>query len=227
MAEISFSKNYCDLSQETGARAGFQFEFYCERCNDTWRSNFSPFVTNQAADWLGRAGGLLGNVLGDAGGALANAGDAIGGVGEARWGAEHDKAFVKAIEEAKANFHRCPQCVAYVCTRCWNEEAGLCRNCAPSAEVAAEAAFAAGKVQAVGEKAALEGIHEGKHMDVKTRRQLVCPDCGAETGGAKFCPECGKKMAANKYCTECGAALPSPTAKFCGECGGAQTPAVE
>ena len=83
----------------------------------------------------------------------------------------------------------------YVCDQCWNTEAGLCRECAPSAEVEAEAAFAAGKVQAVGEKAALEGIHEGKHMDVKTRRQLVCPACGAETQGAKFCPECGAKLA--------------------------------
>jgi len=55
--------------------------------------------------------------------------------------------------------------------------------------------------------------------------QLVCPDCGTETGGAKSCPSCGKQMAAKKFCTACGAALPSPGAKFCGECGAAQAPA--
>jgi Double zinc ribbon len=225
MSEIQFANNYSDLSEETGARSGFQFEFTCARCSDTWRSNFTPFAPNQAAEWIGRAGGFLGNVLGGAGDAVSDVGDAIGGVGEARWGTEHDTAFAAAIEQAKAHFHRCPSCVTYVCDRCWNAEAGLCLECAPNAAVAAEAAFAAGKVQAVGEKAALEGIHEGKHTDVKQRKQLVCPDCGTETGGAKFCPNCGKQMAARKFCTECGAALPSPGAKFCGECGAVQAAA--
>ncbi|MDO8963396.1 MAG: zinc ribbon domain-containing protein [Coriobacteriia bacterium] len=226
MSEMQFSKNFGDLSIQSGARAGFQFEFYCERCQDTWRSSFSPFLAAQGADWLNRASGFLGGVIGGAN-PLDDAGNALGGVGEAKWGEEHDKAFMKAFEEAKTNFHRCPQCVGYVCDRCWNGEAGLCRNCAPSAEVAAEAAFAAGKVQAVSEKAALEGIHEGKHMDVKQRAQLVCPDCNTETNGAKFCPNCGKQMATKKFCIECGAALPAPTAKFCGECGAGQAPPAE
>jgi hypothetical protein len=223
MSETRFADNYRDMSEEQGARAGFQFEFYCERCNMTWQSDFVPFKSGQAAAWMDKASGFLGGVLGGVGTAIGSAGDAVAGVGEATYGTERDKAFKAALDEAMANFHRCPKCVQYVCDQCWNTEAGLCRQCAPSAEVEAEAAFAAGKAQAAGEKGALEGIHEGKHMDVKTRRQLVCPDCGAETQGAKFCPECGKKLASSAFCTECGAGVPAE-AKFCPECGMAKAP---
>ena len=47
---------------------------------------------------------------------------------------------------------------------------------------------------------------------------MVCPDCGAETHGAKFCPQCGKKLAVKRFCTDCGAEA-SSEAKFCPECG--------
>jgi len=211
MADFRFADNYNDLSEETGARAGFQFEFYCERCNDTWRSSFSPYKQGQAAEWVGRASSVFGGILG-------GAADAVEGVSSATYGMAHDKAFQDAIEEAKAHFHRCARCYQYVCDVCWNESAGLCYTCAPSAEVEIEAARASGAVYAVGEKAALEGIREGKKMDVKTRSQLVCPECGAETQGSKFCPECGAELAKKAFCTECGAEL-KPGAKFCGECG--------
>jgi hypothetical protein len=55
MSEIKFSKNFSDHSVHSGTDAGFQFEFYCERCNDAWRSEFSPFRGGQASSWLGRA----------------------------------------------------------------------------------------------------------------------------------------------------------------------------
>ena len=58
MSEIKFSKNFSDHSVHSGTDAGFQFEFYCERCNDAWRSEFSPFRGGQASSWLGRAAGL-------------------------------------------------------------------------------------------------------------------------------------------------------------------------
>lgn len=214
MGDFKFADNYNDLSEETGARAGFQFEFFCECCNDRWRSEFSPFKQGQAAEWAGRASGLLGGILG-------GAAEAVEGVSSATYGAAHDKAFQVAIEQAKEHFHRCARCSQYVCDTCWNEAAGLCRTCAPSAEVEIEAARASGAVYAAGEKAALEGIREGKQMDVKTRTQLVCPECGAETKGAKFCPECGSKLAKKAFCTECGAETAAGV-KFCPECGAKQ-----
>ncbi|HEY3318526.1 MAG TPA: zinc ribbon domain-containing protein [Coriobacteriia bacterium] len=211
MGEFKFSDNYSDLCEETGTRAGFQFEFSCERCGDTFRSAFVPYKSGQAAEWLGRASGIFG-------GAFDCVADAVGGVSEGAFGVQRDKQFQEAIEQAEAHFHRCPRCTSHVCDTCWNSEAGLCLQCAPSAEVEVEAAYASGKVYAVGEKAANAGIVDGKHMDVGTRRQLVCPKCGAETSGAKFCPECGEKLAAEAHCTECGAKL-ADGAKFCGGCG--------
>jgi len=60
MGEIKFSDNYNDLSQQSGVNAGFQFEFFCERCNDTWRADFVPYRSGQASGWLSKAGGILG-----------------------------------------------------------------------------------------------------------------------------------------------------------------------
>jgi membrane protease subunit (stomatin/prohibitin family) len=211
MAELKFSNNYSDLCEETGTSAGFQFEFSCARCGDTWRTDFVPYASGQAAEWIGRASGALGGVFG-------GVADAVSGVSEGAFGVQRDKEFAKAIEAAEQHFHRCPRCTTHVCDTCWNSEAGLCMVCAPSAEVEIEAAYASGKVYAVGEKAANAGIVDGKHMDVKTRTQLVCPKCAAETNGAKFCPECGEKLAQQAFCTECGAEI-ADGAKFCGGCG--------
>jgi len=211
MGEIKFSDNYNDLSQESGVNAGFQFEFFCERCNDTWRADFVPYRSGQASGWLSKAGGILGGVLG-------GASEAAEGLAQAGWGKAHDEAFRLAVEQAKKHFHRCARCFQYVCDTCWNKGNGLCLNCAPDAEVEVEAARAQGEVSGAGEKAALEGVRRGKQKDVKRDRQLVCPQCGAETKGAKFCPECGYQLAIKGRCPACSAEI-SPTVKFCPECG--------
>lgn len=211
MAELKFSDNYSDLSQQSGVNAGFQFEFYCERCNDTWRTDFVPYRSGQASGWLSKAAGMFGGVLG-------GVGDAVEGVAQSGWGTARDEAFKEAVEQAKRHFHRCAKCFQYVCDTCWNTDKGLCMNCAPDAEVEIEAARAQGEVYAAGEKAALEGIQRGKKMDVKRSRQLVCPKCKTETKGAKFCPNCGFELASKLKCPGCSAEV-SPGAKFCPECG--------
>ncbi len=211
MVDFKFSDNYNDLCRQSGVDAGFQFEFFCERCNDTWRTEFSPYRSGQASGWLGKAAGLFGGMLG-------GVGEAVEGMAESGWGKARDEAFRDAIEQAKDHFHRCSRCFQYVCDRCWNGDAGLCMNCAPSAEVEIEAARASGEVYGAGEKAALEGIRAGKKKDVKRKRQLVCPECGAEAKGAKFCPECGYRLAVTLSCKGCSAEVPKG-AKFCPECG--------
>jgi membrane protease subunit (stomatin/prohibitin family) len=105
-----------------------------------------------------------------------------------------------------------------VCDPCWNREKGLCRECAPDAQVEIEAARTAGEVAAAADKATLEGRTRGSQMDVKRDRQLTCPQCNAETHGAKFCPECGFKLAVLAQCPKCSAEV-APGAKFCPECG--------
>jgi hypothetical protein len=211
MSEIEFSKNYNDLCVRHGTNAGFQFEFYCERCSDTWRSAFETYVSGQASGWVGRASGLFGGVLG-------NVGSAVEGLAESGFGSARDENFSKAVEAARQHFSRCAKCQSYVCKRCWNEARGLCYNCAPDAEVEIEAARAQGEIQGASEVAQAEGVARGKDHDVKRERQLVCPKCHAETHGAKFCPECGEKLAVSTTCAKCRAEMP-PGSKFCPECG--------
>ncbi|MDD5297729.1 MAG: zinc ribbon domain-containing protein [Rhodocyclaceae bacterium] len=211
MSEIQFSKNFSDLSVQQGTNAGFQFDFYCERCSDTWRSEFVSYTSGQASGWLGKAAGMFGGVLG-------SVGSAVDGLAQAGFGHARDEAFVKAIENAKHHFHRCGKCQGYVCDRCWNTAKGLCYNCAPDVEVEIEAARNQGEIQAATENAAMEGQKRGGTRDVGRDRQLVCPACHAETHGAKFCPSCGHKLASSDTCAGCGAALPAGS-RFCPECG--------
>lgn len=211
MAENWFSDNFSDLSRSTGVEAGFQFEFYCERCRNAYRTQFDPYRGGQAAGWMERASGLFGGVLG-------NATNAAEGLASSNYGKMRDEKFREAVEEAKNHFHRCSQCFQYMCDQCFDVQSGLCYNCAPDAEVAAQASRAQGKLQAASEAAYKVGQESAASMDVKTPKQLKCPECGAETHGAKFCPECGTKLAVMATCPGCNAEV-APGAKFCPECG--------
>ena len=211
MSEIQFGDNFTDNSIHSGPNAGFQFDFHCERCRDAWRSEFVAYRSGQVSSWMGKAAGMLGGMLG-------HASEAAGGLAEAGYGKAHDRAFAAAVEQAKKHFHRCAQCMQYVCDRCWGKEKGLCFNCAPDVEVAIEAARAEGERQAAAERATLEGAKRAGKRDVKRDRQLVCPKCSAETHGAKFCPECGEKLAVETVCPKCSATV-APGTKFCPECG--------
>ena len=211
MAEMHFSDNFNDLSVRSGANAGFQFEFFCERCHDAFRSEFVSYRSARASGWLGKAAGMFGGVLG-------GVSEAAEGVAEAGYGRARDDAFREAVQSAKQHFHRCARCSNYFCDRCWNTDRGLCLNCAPDVEAEIEAARTEGEIAAAREDAVQEGAQAGKRKDVKRPRQLVCPACGAETRGAKFCPECGAKLAQKSACPGCGGEV-SPGAKFCPECG--------
>jgi rRNA maturation endonuclease Nob1 len=211
MAEIQFSDNYQDLCVRSGVNAGFQFEFFCERCRDAFRSEFVAYRSARASTWLHKASGMFGGMLG-------SVGEAAEGVAEAGYGKARDEAFRAAIESAKKHFHRCARCSNYFCDRCWNSQKGLCLQCAPNAELEVEAARAEGEVNAVREAATAEGMKRGAKIDVKRDRQLVCPKCGAETKGAKFCPDCGEKLARKVTCPGCKADLDQGL-KFCPECG--------
>jgi hypothetical protein len=211
MSEIKFSKNYSDHSVNSGANAGFQFEFNCERCGDAWRTDFVAYRTGQASSWLGRAAGIIGGVLGEVDSAAQ-------GLAQAGYGKAHDEAFAAAVEQAKSHFNRCARCLAYVCDACWNGDKGLCRKCAPDAEVEIDAARAEGEVKLARLRAEAEGEKRGGKIDVTRQRQLTCPKCKAETHGARFCPECGEKLAVLSPCPSCAAEV-SAGAKFCPECG--------
>lgn len=211
MSQTKFADNVQDLSQSDGVDAGFQFEFYCERCNDRWRTKFQPYRSGQASGWVTKAAGMFGGMLGSASSALE-------GMAQAGWNSARDDAFKSAVTEAKGHFHRCASCFQYVCASCIDDGSGLCFNCAPNVNVAIAKSRAQGEVQGASEVAMEEGIARGQKRDVKRDQQLVCPSCKAETHGAKFCPECGEKLAVKAQCGSCSAEI-QLGAKFCPECG--------
>ena len=47
--------NYRDVSTSmSDVSAGFQFEFYCEKCGEASRSAFKPYRKGQITGWLSR-----------------------------------------------------------------------------------------------------------------------------------------------------------------------------
>lgn len=214
-AELHFSNNHRDLCQSSGTGAGFQFEFYCQGCNDTWRSPFAPYRSGQASGWMQQAGSLLGGLFGSVGYELDNAAE---GLARAGWGTARDEAFRQSIAAAQQHFHRCARCHGYVCGRCWNGESGLCLSCAPDLATEVQVARHTGTLDAAREHARTAGEAQAGKLDVATPHQLVCPACQAETHGAKFCPQCGLRLAAPTACAGCQAELPAGS-RFCPECG--------
>ena len=208
MALIQFTRNNRDLSTDKG----FQFEFYCDRCGNGFQTKFQASATGTVSSALDAASSLFGGFLGSA----ANAAHNVHSVG---WEKAHDDAFARAVEEAKPNFHKCKRCGHWVDADCWNDERGLCKDCAPDLQeeysnIQVQAAIADAR-----EKAATVDYVSAD----KFKQTIVgtCPHCGAKLGGGKFCPECGKPLAAEKFCIKCGAKL-QEGAKFCPECGAKQ-----
>jgi uncharacterized OB-fold protein len=204
---IEFTGNYQDLSTDTG----FQFKFFCERCQNGYMSSFQKNA-------LGMAGGLLRGASNFTGGLLSRGASSSYDIQRAVGGPAHDKALRKAVEEIKPLFKQCRNCGNWLCEQvCWNTSANMCKECAPVAEEI-ETRMRAQHVQTqVTNDLFLE---ENQRMSVKGKLAAAnCANCGAETLGAKFCPECGKPTAAEaKFCTQCGQRS-APGAKFCGECG--------
>ncbi|MCC6445051.1 MAG: zinc ribbon domain-containing protein [Armatimonadetes bacterium] len=206
MAAIEFVQNYDDLSTDQG----FQFKFYCDRCGNGFQSHFIANKVGMAGGILRAAGGLLGGILGSAGDSAYEIQRAVGGPA-------HDKALKEAVQEIKPLFNQCRRCGQWVCQDiCWNKEKGLCKQCAPvlSEEIASAQANAAS--QQIYEKAMAADLTQG--IDVTQATAAQCPNCGAETSGAKFCPECGASLAPKGVCSKCSAKIPAG-AKFCPECG--------
>ena len=186
MALIQFTRNYRDLSTD----AGFQFEFYCDRCGNGYQTEFQASALGTATNVLDAASNLFGGVLG-------KAANVARGVRSAGWEKAHDNAFDEAVEEAKPHFHKCKRCGKWVDDDCWNNQRSLCKDCAPDMQE---------EMSSIQAEAAITDARE------------KCPHCGAKAGSGKFCQECGKPLAAEKFCKNCGAKMEAD-AKFCAECG--------
>ena len=207
---LEFTRNHSDLCTDKG----FQFEFFCDRCGNGYRTRFKASATGMVSEALDAAEGLFGGVFGRA----SDIGDRLH---SAAWERAHDQAFQHAVEEIMPEFFQCPRCNSWVCReRCVNEKRGLCKDCAPDLGVEMSAAQSSRSVEEVWAHAAM--AEEDKKLSKEHWRETIratCPNCEAPLQvNAKFCPECGAKLKGAEHCTQCGAKL-TPDAKFCPECG--------
>jgi len=215
----AFTRNYEDNSTE----AGFQFTFYCDLCHDGFKSSFMESETYKKGSLLrsisGGArvlGSLLGGKLGNLGWNVSRGGDILSerftGMSP-EWQKEHEKAFEMAQNEARRHFNRCHNCRQWVCDADFNEDTGLCVECAPRQNVKIAKARADRMVEEIEKAAENTNVFTGK-VESKT---IICPECGKPSGEGKFCNNCGANLSLKK-CPKCGAQLASGV-KFCGECG--------
>ena len=208
MPKVRFTDNYTDHSTESG----YQFEFFCERCGNGYKSGFQASAIGMGSKVARGLGGLLG------GGGLANLGYAGSEAKDLTESQAKDKALAKAVEEMAPYFKQCHRCGQWVCNEiCWNEEYGLCVNDAPKLEQEIAGMQSDAQLQQVRDK--VSQVDFAKDVNVERRQVALCPHCGAEDEhSGKFCPSCGKALSMPVACARCGTESPRGT-KFCPECG--------
>jgi len=215
----AFTRNYEDNSTE----AGFQFTFYCDICQDGFKSSFIESATYKKKGLLrglGQGASIAGSLLGGRVSNLGYGADRASGVLSQRfegrspeWQKEHERAFEQCQNEAKQHFHRCPSCNKYVCDHCYNEDEGLCVKCAPRQEILVAKTRADAMQRNISEAGSSATVWQGE-IESKT---TICPSCGKPAGVGKFCNNCGTDMS-QKECPRCGAKN-APNIRFCNNCG--------
>jgi membrane protease subunit (stomatin/prohibitin family) len=216
MSFTPFTKNFADNSTD----AGFQFTFFCDHCQDGYKTSFVESKTYRKASLfrgLGRAASIASSLAGrSVGYHLEEGTDVISerfqGMSP-EWHKEHEQAFKLAQNEAMGHFHKCPRCMRWVDDTCWNEDDGLCIEDAPRVATEIAAARASQMKEQIWKKAEETQVFKGEIKQTQT----MCPQCGKPAGEGKFCNNCGAPLAMLK-CPKCGAQN-NPGVRFCGECG--------
>lgn len=102
--DLYFVDNFCDFSIQFGIGVGFQFEFYCECCNDIWCLLFELYKSGCVFGWMQEISGLFGNLFGGVGYSVDNVVDGLVWVG---WGMVCDDVFWYVIDVVKWYFYCC------------------------------------------------------------------------------------------------------------------------
>ncbi len=211
MGAHAFTRNHRDHSNDTG----YQFEFYCDKCGNGFRSSFQASVLGVGSKIAKGLGALFG------GNRMWAAGVAADHMKDGLRGKTWDDAFQRAIDEIRPKFHLCTRCGQWVCPEvCWNEERQLCEGCAP--DLAEEAAHHQANIAAHQLADKMRQVDHVGGIDPAAAMLGACPHCKARlVAGKKFCAGCGQPVGsgvAKSFCTGCGAQL-AAGARFCGDCG--------
>lgn len=217
MALQPFTDNFADKSTE----AGFQFVYFCDLCQEGYKTRFIESKTFKKRRFMKGLSGALGAATSMTGrhGASYGAQRGIDAIADRYsgmspdWHKEHDAAFELAMNEGKGHFHRCPRCTKWVCDNDLNEQEGLCVKCAPRAASEVAAARAEKMVKDIRSKAGETQVFTGEIES----RQTSCSGCGKPAGDEKFCGNCGTPLKLAQ-CSRCGNQN-QPGMRFCGECG--------
>lgn len=226
MSLQSFTRKIQDLSTEQG----FQFVFHCDFSDDAYRTKFIPYEAAKKAGMfrfidkgLDLTAGFIHKIPFNSAASdksrpatvvdekdvtkIANTGSDIAedlakryGAMSAQWHKEHDQAFDRAQEDAKAHFDQCSVCNRWACEYCYDKQGRVCKE---HSKTMSKSSSSSAKAT------------NGSSPEVL---MVVCPKCEKIVSAKKFCGECGAKL--QPICPSCGK-LADPNAKFCGECGAA------
>lgn len=181
--------NYRDVSTSmSDVSAGFQFEFYCEKCGEASRSAFKPYRKGQITGWLSRFAFMFYD--------LNKASRATGAFAEAGAGEAKREALAEAMTLAALLYEKCTGCRKWVGRECWNSSAGTCRDCAARSAQDAPAAGA-------GASATTAACPNCQTPSTGGR---FCHECGFDMASThKSCPACGITLPRQaRFCTDCG-----------------------
>ena len=124
--------NYRDISPPMGdVGAGFQFEFICQSCGDTWKTPFRPYRAGQAAGFFRRFGYLFNEFAKIS--VISETIYRLGRAGGTSIEVTGSKAKAGALEEALAlgaqRYEKCANCRTMVCANCYDDATQRCVKC--------------------------------------------------------------------------------------------------